>query len=73
MRTTHFQTAGRRLLLAASIVALVLIPVGAGATPGALDPGFGQGGIVTTAIGSGHEGAYAVALQADGKLVAAQE
>src|SRR6266511_3302132 len=38
---------------------------------GSLDPGFGTGGKVTTAIGSGYEDAYAVALQADGKIVAA--
>src|SRR5262245_64330717 len=36
---------------------------------GALDPTFGSGGEVTTALGSSHNGvAEAVALQADGKI-----
>jgi uncharacterized delta-60 repeat protein len=38
---------------------------------GSLDPGFGTGGIVTTAIGPSTDFAYAVALQPDGKIVAA--
>jgi uncharacterized delta-60 repeat protein len=38
---------------------------------GTLDPGFGSGGKVTTAIGSGTDEAYGLALQPDGKLVAA--
>jgi uncharacterized delta-60 repeat protein len=38
---------------------------------GALDPGFGSGGVVTTSIESGHESAQAVALQRDGKIVVA--
>jgi uncharacterized delta-60 repeat protein len=71
MNTTHIQRARRRLLLAASLVALLLIPAGAGATPGVLDPGFGTGGKVTTAFGSGYDTAYAIAVQRDGKLVAA--
>jgi uncharacterized delta-60 repeat protein len=38
---------------------------------GALDPTFGTGGKVTTALGSGADEAYGVALQSDGKIVAA--
>jgi uncharacterized delta-60 repeat protein len=39
---------------------------------GMLDPGFGTGGIVTTSFpGSGDEEALSVAIQADGKIVAA--
>ncbi|HEY2959324.1 MAG TPA: hypothetical protein VGM21_14135 [Actinomycetota bacterium] len=38
---------------------------------GALDPGFGAGGKVTTDFGEGNDVARALALQADGKLVAA--
>jgi uncharacterized delta-60 repeat protein len=38
---------------------------------GTLDTGFGTGGKVTTAIGTSHENAYAVAIQGDGKIVAA--
>ncbi len=34
-----------------------------------LDPGLGIAGTVTVPIGSGNEGAFATALQADGKLV----
>jgi uncharacterized delta-60 repeat protein len=40
-------------------------------TDGSLDPGFGTAGIVTTAIGTGHDLAYCVAIQPDGKIVAA--
>ncbi|MFT3922071.1 MAG: hypothetical protein QM778_06020 [Myxococcales bacterium] len=36
---------------------------------GALDSGFGAGGIVKTQIGSGQDTAHAVAIQADGKIV----
>ena len=38
---------------------------------GALDTGFSTDGKVTTAIGSGNETAFAVAVQSDGKIVAA--
>ncbi len=38
---------------------------------GTLDPAFGSGGIVTTAIGPGDDQAQAVIQQTDGKLVAA--
>ena len=38
---------------------------------GSLDTGFGTGGQVTTAIGAGHDYGYAVAIQADGKIVVA--
>jgi len=44
---------------------------GSNSAPGSLDTGFGSGGKVTTAVGFDHEGAYAVALQSDGKIVAA--
>ncbi len=40
-------------------------------TDGSLDSSFGTGGKVTTAIGPGNDVAYGVALQADGKIVAA--
>jgi uncharacterized delta-60 repeat protein len=38
---------------------------------GTLDPGFGAGGKVTTDFGGGTDVAHALAVQADGKLVAA--
>src|SRR5919197_2614558 len=38
---------------------------------GSFDPSFGNGGTVTTAIGSSNDSAEAVALQPDGKIVAA--
>jgi len=41
------------------------------ATPGDLDPAFGTGGLVTTQFGSGDSYGFAVALQADGKIVVA--
>jgi uncharacterized delta-60 repeat protein len=40
-------------------------------TDGTLDPGFGTGGIVTTAFGGFFNEANALAIQRDGKLVAA--
>ena len=40
-------------------------------TDGSLDGTFGSGGTVTTAIGSGDEGAQAVAIQHDGKILVA--
>jgi uncharacterized delta-60 repeat protein len=63
-------TASRLLLLAACLLAFLLIPA-AQATPGALDPSFGAGGIVTTAIGPASSIARALVLQPDGKLVVA--
>ena len=70
--SNHSQTrrAGRRLLLAAGLLAVLLIPA-ARATPGALDPSFGSGGKVTTAVAPTDSGALALARQPDGKLVAA--
>jgi uncharacterized delta-60 repeat protein len=41
------------------------------AHPGDLDPSFGTGGTVTTAFGTSGTSAYAIALQGDGKIVAA--
>jgi uncharacterized delta-60 repeat protein len=66
----HLGRAGRRLLLAAFVLAVLLIP-SALAAPGALDPSFGTGGKVTTAIGSYDAYANALVRQPDGKLVAA--
>src|SRR6478672_1709197 len=40
-------------------------------TAGALDPSFGAGGIVTTALTSGTQGANSIVLQGDGKIVVA--
>src|SRR5439155_1317723 len=40
-------------------------------TNGTLDATFGTGGKVTTAVGTSDDAAYALAIQADGKLVAA--
>jgi uncharacterized delta-60 repeat protein len=40
---------------------------------GTLDGGFGDGGVVTTPIGPGNNFAFGVAVQADGKIVAAGE
>jgi hypothetical protein len=40
---------------------------------GTLDPSFGTGGTVTTDFAGGDDSAHALAVQADGKLVAAGE
>ncbi|HEU5064712.1 MAG TPA: PASTA domain-containing protein [Gaiellaceae bacterium] len=68
--TSQIRRAGHRLLLAACLLAVLLIPA-AQAAPGALDPSFGTGGKVTTALGPTDAEAYGLALQPDGKLVAA--
>ena len=57
------------LLLALSLVAASAAVVAA--HPGDLDPSFGAGGKVTTAFGTINDQAKAVAVQADGKIVAA--
>jgi len=40
-------------------------------TDGSLDPGFGSGGKVITPVGSGNANAYALGIQADGRIVVA--
>jgi uncharacterized delta-60 repeat protein len=47
------------------------IEVGRYRPNGALDPNFGSGGLVGTAIGPGDEAANAIAIQPDGKIVVA--
>jgi uncharacterized delta-60 repeat protein len=47
------------------------VPLAAQAAAGDLDPTFGAGGKVTTAIGAGDDTAYDIAVQSDGKIVAA--
>jgi uncharacterized delta-60 repeat protein len=73
--TTLSKTRGgpRRVAVAVGLLAgAIALAVGsAGATPGALDASFGSGGIVTTAIGNQSALAAAVALQPDGRIVAA--
>ena len=51
--------------------AVLALPLAARADPGDLDPSFGAGGQVTTPILSGYDGASALVVQPDGKLVAA--
>src|SRR5438552_2104130 len=63
----------RHLLCGMLCAALLLLPAAGRAKPGDLDPTFGIGGKVTTAVGTSDEAAYALAIQADGKLVAAGE
>src|SRR6266478_5525335 len=48
-----------------------ILPCPIQAAPGDLDPTFGTGGLVTTANGSANFIANALAIQSDGKLVAA--
>src|SRR5207249_6334152 len=62
----------RHLLCGMLCAALLLLPAAGRANPGDLDPTFGIGGKVTTGSGTDDDG-YAVAIQADGKLVVAVE
>jgi uncharacterized delta-60 repeat protein len=65
---------GRSVLILVLVgVALLFVVDSATATPGALDAGFGLGGIVTTTIASGSTVATALAVQPDGKIVAGGE
>jgi uncharacterized delta-60 repeat protein len=65
---------GPRLRLGLVVFALPLVaaalPGAAVAAPGALDPSFGTGGLVTTEFG-GSDSASAVAVEPDGRIVAA--
>ena len=78
MRASYFRPFPL-LFLAAILVALAVLFVhdtpppaqAQSVTPGSLDASFGTGGKVTTDIGSGATRAKAVALQSDGKIVAA--
>jgi len=58
------------VVLAAVLVAAVAVPAAA-AVPGELDPRFGVGGTAMTEFPSSYSGARAVAVQADGRVVAA--
>jgi uncharacterized delta-60 repeat protein len=57
------------LLLAAALVVLAGVP--SLAAPGQLDPSFGAGGVAVTEFPSSYSGARAVAVQGDGRIVAA--
>ena len=61
----------RRTLPVSLWAAMLVLPLAARANPGDLDPSFGTGGQVITPILSGYDGAGALVLQPDGKLVAA--
>ncbi|HXA30818.1 MAG TPA: hypothetical protein VNV87_01065, partial [Acidimicrobiales bacterium] len=69
----------RARLAALMVVATVAVPLAvavqptvAGASPGALDPSFGTGGLVTTTVTAGATDVVnGVATQSDGKIVAA--
>jgi uncharacterized delta-60 repeat protein len=54
-----------------AVAVLVAFAVPAAAAPGQLDPSFGVGGTVVTEFPSSYSGARAVAVQADGHIVAA--
>ena len=53
------------------VMIIAFVAVSAVAAPGDLDLSFGNAGIVTTAIGSGSDLAKGVAVQSDGKIIAA--
>jgi len=59
----------RTLVLAAALMVASAVP--SAAAPGQLDPSFGAGGTVVTEFPSSYSGARAVAVQADGRIVAA--
>jgi uncharacterized delta-60 repeat protein len=59
---------------AAATIAITLGAAGAQAAAGALDSNFGTGGVVLSDLGSSSDdSAYALAIQADGKIVTAGE
>ncbi len=58
------------LALLAGLVAFTVGPAEARLGPGSLDPSFGTGGVVTTDFRFRNDGASAVALQPDAKIVA---
>src|SRR5438067_2086939 len=60
-----------RVPLAALLILAAVLAAPAAAAPADLDPTFGTGGVVTTLIGSSLDYARAVAIQQDGKIVAA--
>ena len=74
-RLTPSKPTGRgRPWTATVAVTLVCLATGSSralAVPGALDTTFSGDGNVATDCGSGDEGAYAVAVQVDGKIVVA--
>src|SRR6266545_2489482 len=82
MRLLHLHAGAGRSPRPFAVVPALLAVVGllgwqlavaapAQASAGDLDPGFGRGGRVVTDFARGAEEAFAVAVQADGKLVAA--
>ncbi len=62
---------GRWLPAAAGAVVIAVGAGGAQAAAGAFDPGFGSGGTVLSDLGGSVDAGYAVAVQKDGKIVAA--
>jgi uncharacterized delta-60 repeat protein len=58
-------------MLVLAVALLVASAVPAAAAPGQLDPSFGAGGTVIIEFPSSYSGARAVAVQADGRIVAA--
>ena len=69
-REVEAQKIRRPTLLAALVLGAAVLVVPAQAAPGDLDPSFGSGGTVTTDFGD-RDRAAAVAIQADGKILAA--
>ena len=59
------------LVLGVALCFFAVVPLAARQAAGDLDPTFGSGGKVTTAIGAGGDTAYDIAFQTDGKILAA--
>ena len=57
------------ILFRATCIVVCLVASSFSRAPGSLDPTFGNGGKVTTAVG--YDGAHSVAIQPDGRIVIA--
>jgi uncharacterized delta-60 repeat protein len=57
------------LMLAAALLVAFAVP--SAAAPGQLDPSFGAGGTVVSEFPASYSGAHALAIQADGRIIAA--
>ena len=71
MSLSRSRSLSQLVALIAVAAATSLAPGAQGAAQGDLDPGFGSGGLVTTPFAGGDAACEAVALQPDGRIVAA--
>ena len=69
--STRNRWTGALAVLATIVMAMTVSAAPARALPGDVDPAFGDGGHVRTDLGGTYDWAYATALQADGRILAA--